>query len=208
MELTLVRPLDSETRLNRFYRRVLTTTNRSQLVLSSLLPYQDLGEEKHKVDQFLKVDQGEGYALLNGTKYPLVPGMSVSVPAGTTHNIVNTSAERMQLYTIYSPALHSPKEEQRYREYPVTASEEDRWTVSFRHRNHEPMLQGAVLNLETHHPVWRNDNTAIVLYNRFPLILNTEGTNYLPKDFAKISTVVRELGFNPSEMITKKSSES
>ena len=83
------------------FRKVLYTAKHSQLVLMSLLPGEDIGEEIHHLDQFFRIEKGIGKAVLNGIEYPLEDGSAVVVPAGTKHNIINTSTEEtMKLYTI------------------------------------------------------------------------------------------------------------
>jgi mannose-6-phosphate isomerase-like protein (cupin superfamily) len=92
---------------NENFRRVLYTACHSQLVLMSLEPGQDIGEEVHELDQFLRVEQGQGKAVLNGVEYPIEDGSAIVVPARTRHNIINTAADQpMKLYTIYSPPEH------------------------------------------------------------------------------------------------------
>lgn len=91
---------------NSDFRRVLYTAEHSQLVLMSLLPHEDIGSEVHTLDQFFRVEQGDGEAELNGARTPLHAGSAVLVPAGVRHNIINTGAEPMKLYTLYSPPNH------------------------------------------------------------------------------------------------------
>jgi mannose-6-phosphate isomerase-like protein (cupin superfamily) len=92
---------------NEHFRQVLYTGTHSQLVVMSLRPGEDIGEEVHDVDQFFRVESGEGKAVLNGTEHELEDGSSLVVPAGATHNIINTSEEEsLKLYTIYSPPEH------------------------------------------------------------------------------------------------------
>lgn len=92
---------------NNNFRRVLYTAKHSQLVLMSLRPGEDIGEEVHELDQFLRVEKGAGQAVLNGVEYPIEDGSAIVVPAGTRHNILNTSeSEEMKLYTLYSPPEH------------------------------------------------------------------------------------------------------
>jgi len=100
------------------FRKVLYTAKHSQLVLMSLLPGQDIGEETHTLDQFFRVEKGIGKAVLNGVEYPIEDGSAIVIPAGVKHNIINTSTEEpMKLYTIYSPpnhrdgVIHATKEE-------------------------------------------------------------------------------------------------
>lgn len=96
---------------NENFREVLFTTQHSQLVLMSLNPNEEIGMEVHEiVDQFIRVEKGEGKAILDGEEHVLADGSAVVVPAGTKHNIINTSSEKkLKLYTIYSPAHHKDK---------------------------------------------------------------------------------------------------
>lgn len=93
---------------NENFREILYTAQHSQLVVMSLLPNEEIGEEVHEiVDQFLRIEEGEGKVILNGEEYVLTDGSAVVVPAGIKHNIINTSStEKLKLYTIYSPAEH------------------------------------------------------------------------------------------------------
>ena len=99
--------IEKASKENNNFRKVLYTARYSQLVLMSLKPGEDIGEEVHDLDQFLRIEQGEGKAVLNGVEHQLEDGSAVVVPAGTRHNIINTSsAKEMKLYTVYSPANH------------------------------------------------------------------------------------------------------
>lgn len=96
---------------NDYFREVLFTSQHSQLVVMSLNPKEEIGMEVHEiVDQFIRVEQGEGKAILNGEEHEILDGFAIVIPAGTQHNIINTSSnEKMKLYTIYSPAHHKDK---------------------------------------------------------------------------------------------------
>lgn len=99
--------LEQATKGNRNFRQVLYTAMNSQLVLMSLKPGEEIGLETHTLDQFIHVDSGAGRAILNGEKHELSDGYAVVIPAGTEHNIINTSeTEDMKLYTVYSPPEH------------------------------------------------------------------------------------------------------
>ncbi len=98
--------IETETLQNENFRKVLFTGPNSQLVVMTLQPGEDIGLEVHNVDQFLRIEAGSGKAILDGEEYPISDGSAVVVPAGTQHNIINTGAEKMKLYTIYSPANH------------------------------------------------------------------------------------------------------
>ena len=92
---------------NKNFRKVLYTAKNSQLVVMSLLPKEEIGEEVHELDQFIRVEKGQGKTILNDVEHELADGFAVVVPAGTKHNVVNTSeTEEMKLYTIYSPPNH------------------------------------------------------------------------------------------------------
>ncbi|MBK5187653.1 MAG: cupin domain-containing protein [Gemmatimonadaceae bacterium] len=91
---------------NNEFRRVLYTAKHSQLVLMALKPKEEIGAEVHKLDQFFRVEEGTGEAILDGVRTPIRSGFAVLVPAGTNHNIINTGTVPMKLYTVYSPPNH------------------------------------------------------------------------------------------------------
>ncbi|MBI4120733.1 MAG: cupin domain-containing protein [Parcubacteria group bacterium] len=91
---------------NENFRKVLYTDKNSQLVLMSLNPGEDIGEEVHDVDQFLRIERGTGSAVLNGVTHELHDGSVVLVPAGVKHNILNGNSSPMKLYTLYMPPHH------------------------------------------------------------------------------------------------------
>ncbi|MBY0440225.1 MAG: cupin domain-containing protein, partial [Burkholderiales bacterium] len=91
---------------NEAFRRVLYTARGCQLVLMALKPQEDIGTEVHALDQFFRVEEGSGEAILDGVRTRIRAGFAVLVPAGTRHNIVNTGTEPMKLYTLYSPPNH------------------------------------------------------------------------------------------------------
>ena len=92
---------------NDYFRKVLYTDPRLQLVVMRLKPLEDIGEEVHQLDQFIRVEKGEGKAVLDGVEHMIGDGFVVIVPAGMKHNIINSSSnEPMKLYTLYSPPNH------------------------------------------------------------------------------------------------------
>lgn len=91
---------------NENFRHVLYTDKNCQLVLMSLLPQEEIGTEVHDVDQFIRVEQGTGTAILDGNSQDLADGSVVIVPVGTEHNIINTGSDKMKLYTLYMPPHH------------------------------------------------------------------------------------------------------
>jgi mannose-6-phosphate isomerase-like protein (cupin superfamily) len=92
---------------NNHFRQILQTNKHSQLVLMSLEPGQEIGMEVHDVDQFLRIEKGSGIAILNGVTHKIKNDSAIVVPAGTKHNVINTSRRnKLKLYTIYSPPEH------------------------------------------------------------------------------------------------------
>ena len=91
---------------NADFRRVLYTAKHCQLVLMALKPAEEIGAEVHKLDQFFRVEEGTGVAILDGVRTEIRAGFAVVVPAGANHNIVNTGTVPMKLYTLYAPPNH------------------------------------------------------------------------------------------------------
>ena len=91
---------------NNFFRKVLYTDKNLQLVVMSLNFGEDIGEEIHQLDQFIRVEKGEGKAVLDGVETSLSNGSVVIIPTGTRHNIINTGGDSMKLYTLYAPPNH------------------------------------------------------------------------------------------------------
>jgi mannose-6-phosphate isomerase-like protein (cupin superfamily) len=93
---------------NENFRRVLYTAEHCQLVLMSLAPGVEIGSEVHEDgDQFFRFEKGQGKVVINQTEYNVTDGDNAIVPAGATHNVINTSAtEPLKLYTIYAPPHH------------------------------------------------------------------------------------------------------
>jgi len=106
--LGYVTDIERETINNNFFRKVLFTAPHSQLVIMTLKPREDIGMEVHeKVDQFIRIEMGNGKAILDGKEYAIENNYAIVIPAGTHHNIINTSkTDPMKLYTVYSPANH------------------------------------------------------------------------------------------------------
>lgn len=93
---------------NNFFRKEIVTGPHSQVVLMSIAPGEDIGEEIHKVDQILIFVKGNGQAVINGVASEIHINHLVFVPAGTKHNFINTGKEDLKLFTIYAPAQHKP----------------------------------------------------------------------------------------------------
>jgi mannose-6-phosphate isomerase-like protein (cupin superfamily) len=91
---------------NEEFRRVLYTAGNCQLVVMALKSKEEIGMEVHKLDQFFRVEEGTGEAVLNGVRTVISAGFAVLVPAGTNHNIINTGSVPLRLYTLYAPPNH------------------------------------------------------------------------------------------------------
>jgi mannose-6-phosphate isomerase-like protein (cupin superfamily) len=91
---------------NTDFRRVLYTARNCQLVLMALKPEEEIGSEAHTLDQFFRVEEGTGDAVLDGVRTAIRAGYAVVVPAGAKHNIINTGTVPLKLYTVYAPPNH------------------------------------------------------------------------------------------------------
>lgn len=100
--------IEKDTIENENFRKVLFTGPKSQLVLMSLKPGEDIGLEDHDGhDQFFRFESGEGEALVGEETFQVKDGDAVVVPDGEKHNVTNTSeTQDLRFYTIYSPAEH------------------------------------------------------------------------------------------------------
>ena len=88
---------------------MLYTARHCQLVVMALKPGEEIGAEVHTLDQFFRVEEGTGEAVLDGTRTPIGPGFGIIVPAGANHNIINTGSVTLKLYTLYAPPNHRDK---------------------------------------------------------------------------------------------------
>ncbi|MFH0932995.1 MAG: cupin domain-containing protein [Nitrospirota bacterium] len=99
--------IEKVTKENKNFRKVLYTAKNSQLVVMSLRPGEEIGEEVHELDQFIRIEKGKGKAVLDDVEHKIEDDYAIVIPAGTRHNIINTSKDKeMKLYTIYSPPEH------------------------------------------------------------------------------------------------------
>jgi mannose-6-phosphate isomerase-like protein (cupin superfamily) len=101
-----VQDIEDITVKNEEFRRVLYTAKHCQLVVMALKPKEEIGMEVHKLDQFFRVEEGSGEAVLDGVRTAIRAGFAVIVPAGTNHNIINTGSVPLKLYTLYAPPNH------------------------------------------------------------------------------------------------------
>jgi len=111
--------IEELTLANKNYRQVLHTGDNMQLVLMNLSPKEEIGMEVHEnVEQFFRFERGQGSVVIENKRYQVYDGISIIVPKGASHNVLNTSeVDDLKLYTIYSPpnhpegALHKTKAE-------------------------------------------------------------------------------------------------
>ncbi len=107
MKKGFVDNIETVTKENTNFRRVLYTAPHSQLVAMTLQPGEEIGMEVHNDnDQFFRLEQGTGKVIIDGVEHEIHDAFAIVIPAGTPHNVVNTGAEPLKLYTIYSPAHH------------------------------------------------------------------------------------------------------
>lgn len=120
----LVIDIEEWTEDNGDFRHVLYTGKILQLVLMSLKPGQDIGQETHKKhDQFFRIEKGRGKITIDGVTHKLKKGAGILVPAGAKHNLTNTGEKTMKLYTIYGPPNHIDKLVQRTKSMAEASSE-------------------------------------------------------------------------------------
>ncbi|KGO99314.1 cupin domain-containing protein [Novilysobacter defluvii] len=99
--------IEKLTKDNSDFRRVLYTGKHMQLVLMTLKPGEEIGAEVHEGhDQFLRIEEGEGEVVIDGTTHRVEDDFAVVVPAGARHNVINTGDSPLKLYTLYGPPEH------------------------------------------------------------------------------------------------------
>lgn len=98
--------IERETLANEDYRRVLYTAKHAQLVVMSLQAGEEIGEEAHELDQFIRVEEGSARVILDGEAHDLASDDAVIIPEGVRHNVINTGEGKLKLYTIYTPPEH------------------------------------------------------------------------------------------------------
>lgn len=102
-----VEDIEDLTEENNDYRRVLYTGKHLQLVVMSLRPGEEIGEEVHEsTDQFFRVEKGKGEVWIDGTRTKIKGDDAIVVPAGAKHNVINTGHKPLKLYTLYGPPEH------------------------------------------------------------------------------------------------------
>ena len=101
--------IETEAIQNENFRQVIFTGKHFQVVLMSLKPGEEIGNEVHEaVDQFFRIEKGEAiFRFDNKNNYLALAGYAIVVPAGTWHNVINRSDKKeLKLYTIYAPPQH------------------------------------------------------------------------------------------------------
>ncbi len=111
---------------NENFRQVLYTSKHSQLVLMTLKPGEEIGEETHRDnDQFFRFESGEGKVFIDSNEYLIKDGDVIIIPSGSKHNVINTSQSLpLKMYTLYSPAHHKDKVLHKTKEEAQIDSEE------------------------------------------------------------------------------------
>lgn len=101
-----VKDIESLAVNNTDFRQVLYTAKHCQLVVMALKQKEEIGAEVHKLDQFFRVEEGSGEAVLDDVRTEIRAGFAIVIPAGTKHNIINTGKVPLKLYTLYAPPNH------------------------------------------------------------------------------------------------------
>ncbi|NIJ06842.1 mannose-6-phosphate isomerase-like protein (cupin superfamily) [Sphingomonas vulcanisoli] len=114
---------------NEDFRQVLYTGAHLQLVLMTLQPGEEIGEEVHEDrDQFFRIEEGSGEVRIDGVANAVEDDFAVIVPAGARHNVINTGATPLRLYTIYGPPEHKDGVIHKTKEQADRDHENDEWT--------------------------------------------------------------------------------
>jgi len=98
--------IEEATEDNQNFRDIIYTDEFMQLVLMSVKPGEEIGLEKHKGAQFIRIESGTGVAIIEGIEYPVLPGDAYQISPNTWHNFINTGDEDLKLYTLYAPPEH------------------------------------------------------------------------------------------------------
>jgi|SRR5690606_2111699 len=107
MKKGFVGDIEKLTEKNEDFRRVLYTGKHLQLVLMSIPPGGEIGEEVHEeIDQFIRVEEGEGEIVIDGNRTRIEGDWAALIPAGARHNVINTGKKPLKLYTLYGPPEH------------------------------------------------------------------------------------------------------
>ena len=120
--------IEDRTVENGDFRRVLYTGEHLQLVLMTLRPGEEIGSEVHDDrDQFFRFEEGEGAVDIDGVANPVRADFAVIVPAGARHNVRNTGAGPLKLYTLYGPPEHKDGVVQSTKEEADARHHDEEW---------------------------------------------------------------------------------
>ena len=109
---------------NTDFRREILTNEHSQVVLMSIEPGDEIGEETHDDrDQFFRIEEGRGEIVIDGRRHQVEDDYAVIVPAGALHNVINSGSAPLKLYTLYGPPEHRDSVVHRTRSDAVTDHE-------------------------------------------------------------------------------------
>lgn len=115
------------TNANRFWQKEVYYDSRCQVVMMSIAPGEEIGEETHDADQTTFFVAGQGQAVLDGKRTKCSANHMVVIPKGTKHNIINKGEGPLKLFTVYSP----PAEEQGVSHKTKAAAESAEKKTSF-----------------------------------------------------------------------------
>ena len=102
-----VNNIETETLGNDFFRKEVFTGKFIQMTLMCIQPGEDIGDEIHPdTDQFLRIEQGVGKAIIGDKEYPVSDDFVIIIPAGMHHNVINTGDVPLKIYSLYAPAEH------------------------------------------------------------------------------------------------------
>ena len=108
MKKGFIENIEGLTAGNADFRHVMYTAQHMQLVLMSLGPGEEIGEEVHtESDQFFRIEMGSGEVWMNGIVTAIQTGTAIVIPAGVRHNIKNTGRGPMKVYSLYAPPHHA-----------------------------------------------------------------------------------------------------
>ena len=120
--------IEQVTVANEDFRQVLYTGKYLQLVLMTLKPGEEIGEEVHEDrDQFFRIEEGQGTVYIDGAPNAVEDDFAVIVPAGARHNVVNSGNAPLRLYTLYGPPEHKDKVVHKTKEQADRDHENDEW---------------------------------------------------------------------------------
>ena len=93
---------------NDFFQKEVYLDKNVQIVLMSLVPGEEIGEETHRADQTTYFVAGEGQAVLDGKGTKVGPNHLLVIPQGTRHNIINKGTTALKLFSVYAPPAEEP----------------------------------------------------------------------------------------------------